>query len=104
MLSGAITWHLVSPGSWRDTVLYYTVLYCTVLYCTVLYCTVLYCTDLAECVERVHGEVQPLYCTVLYCTILYCITCVRLLPLVVGVLLVSLALVLVTIAGVAVVR
>ena len=43
-----------------------------------------------------------MYCTVLYCTVLY--KCVRLLPLVVGALLVSLALVLLTIAGVAVVR
>ena len=32
----------------------------------------MYCTDLAEGVERVHGEVQPLYCTALYCTELYC--------------------------------
>ena len=36
MLSGPLTWqswHLVSPGSWSDTVLYLTTLYCTVLYC-----------------------------------------------------------------------
>ena len=38
MLSGAITWHLVSPGSCRDTVLYCTVLYCAGLYCAVLHC------------------------------------------------------------------